>query len=303
LTDATVNRSSLGTLPNSRAKRAKDSPAHDERDAATGPLNRYMSLLELVAAFPGTLILTDVSTLSGLPKTTAHRLLTGLARAGLVEGGGRNGAYRLGDRLVRLMHNSAADGWITALARPHLENLTARIRETSYLCRIVGHRIQVVTSEAPAAQWRTYVQPRVEMAPHAAATAKAILAFQDEAIVARALAEPLEKMTAYTVTDPERVRQTYARAREDGFATCVSEIDEGLGALGVPVREAGGRVLYSLGVTGPVQRIMDEGREERLAALRDTAAALATTLAFGSAIAARTEDARPRGGEGHAPVP
>lgn len=262
-----------------------------------------MSLLELLAAFPGTLILTDVAALSGLPKTTAHRLLTGLARAGLVEGGGRSGAYRLGDRLVRLLHNSAADGWITALVQPHLESLTARVGETSYLCRIVGHRVQVVVSEAPSAQWRTFVQPRVEMAPHAAATAKIILAFQDEALVEKALAGPLEKMTAHTVTDPARIRRTYAKAREDGYATCVSEIDEGLGALGVPVREAKGRVLYSLGVTGPVQRIMDEGREKRLEALRATAAALARTLAMGSDIVARAESGRPKVGEDHASAP
>ncbi|WP_166652552.1 IclR family transcriptional regulator [Enterovirga rhinocerotis] len=259
-----------------------------EHGPASGPLDRYISLLELVAAFPGALILTDVSTLSGLPKTTAHRLLTGLARAGLVEGGGRRGAYQLGDRLVRLLHNSAADGWISALARPHLEALSARIGETSYLCRVVGHRVQVVTSEAPAAQWRTFVQPRVEMAPHAAATAKAILAFQDEALVSEALAEPLPRLTAHTVTDPARIRDIYAKAREDGFATCVSEIDEGLGALGVPVREPGGRVLYSLGVTGPVQRIMDQRWEERVSAMKEVAGALATTLAAGSAIAART---------------
>lgn len=293
---AGVNRSTLGKLPKSRANRLKKSPGEGEREAASGPLHRYMSLLELVAAFPSALILTDVSTLSGLPKTTTHRLLTGLLRAGLVEGGGRNGAYRLGDRLVRLLHNSAADGWISALARPHLETLSARVGETSYLCRIVGHHIQVVASEAPEAHWRSYVQPNIEMAPHAAATAKAILAFQDEAIIGKALAEPLERLTAYTVTDAQSVRRTYAKVREEGFATCVSEIDEGLGALGVPVSEQGGRVLYSVGLTGPVQRIMGAGIEERIAGLREAAAALSATLAFGSSIAARHEGTPPHTG-------
>lgn len=281
-----VNRSSTRNASNDRTDRA-GKPAAADREGPSGPLSRYMSLLELVAAFPGALILTDVSVLSGLPKTTAHRLLTGLSRAGLIEGGGRNGGYRVGDRLVRLLHNSAADGWISALARPHLETLRARVKETSYLCRIVGHRIQVVTSEAPESHWRSYVQPNIEMAPHAAATAKAILAFQDEAIIDKALAEPLPRLTARTVTDPKTVRRTYAKVRREGFATCVSEIDEGLGALGVPVREPGGRVLYSVGVTGPVQRIMGEGLDERIAYLREAAAALSETLAFGSAIAHR----------------
>jgi len=286
----------LGKAPKNRARQARKPDGEGEGEAAGGPLHRYMSLLELVAAFPGALILTDVSALSGLPKTTTHRLLSGLIRAGLVEGGGRRGAYRLGDRLVRLMHNSATDGWISALARPHLEALSARVGETSYLCRIVGHRIRVVASEAPAAQWRSYVMPDIEMAPHAAASAKAILAFQDEAIVGKALAGPLPRLTAYTVTDPHSARRTYAEVRAQGYATCVSEIDEGLGALGVPVSEPGGRVLYSVGLTGPVQRIMGAGIEERIAGLRDAAAALSATLAFGSAIAARSEETPPVAG-------
>jgi DNA-binding IclR family transcriptional regulator len=194
-----------------------------------------------------------------------------------------------------LLHNSTVDGWISALAQPHLQTLSARLGETSYLCRIVGHRIQVVTSEAPEAQWRSYVQPDVEMAPHAAATAKAILAFQGKAIVDKALAEPLLKLTAYTVTDPESARRTYAKVREQGFATCVSEIDEGLGAVGVPIREPGGRVLYSVGVTGPVQRIMDDRLENRISGLQETAAVLSPILAFGSDIASRREETRPAG--------
>ncbi len=260
------------------------------QESVTSPLHRYMVVLELVSAFPDALILTDVSTLLGLPKTTAHRLLSGLARVGLVEGGGRSSRFKLGDRLIRLMHNSAVDGWISALAQPHLEVVNAKLGETSFLARIVGHRILVVTSESPEVHWRSYVQPNIEMAPHAAASAKAILAFQTEAIVAKALAEPLPRLTAYTNTDPDAVRAIYAQAREDGFATCVSEIDEGLGGLAVPVIQAGNRILYSLGVTGPVQRIMDDGLENRIAVLKEVSIALAKTLSAGSAIAARTQN-------------
>ncbi len=291
---ASVNRRSSNKAPKRRANRVGKLASEGGRNAANGPLHRYMSLLELVAAFPGALILTDVSTLSDLPKTTVHRLLSGLVRAGLIEGGGRNGAYRLGDRLVRLLHNSAADGWISALARPHLQALSAHVGETSYLCRIVGHRIQVVTNEAPKAHWRSYVQPNIEMAPHAAASAKAILAFQDETIVEKALAEPLPRLTVHTVTNPESVRRTYVKVRKQGFATCVSEIDEGLGAISVPVSEPSGRVLYSIGVTGPVQRIMGAGFEKRLAGLREAAAVLSATLVFGSDIAARSEGTPPK---------
>ncbi|WP_442869414.1 helix-turn-helix domain-containing protein [Bradyrhizobium sp. CCBAU 11434] len=44
-----------------------------------------MQVLELLATFPGALTLADVSSLLDLPKTSAHRLLKGLVRAGLAK--------------------------------------------------------------------------------------------------------------------------------------------------------------------------------------------------------------------------
>ncbi|MGY3473570.1 helix-turn-helix domain-containing protein [Bradyrhizobium ottawaense] len=58
-----------------------------------------------------------MSSLLDLPKTSAHRLLKGLVRAGLAKDNVGGRAYQLGDRLVRLLHATADDGWIVALAR------------------------------------------------------------------------------------------------------------------------------------------------------------------------------------------
>lgn len=252
-----------------------------------GPLDRYMSVLELVAAFPGAVTMSDVCAIQGIPKTSAHRLLGGLARAGLIEGGGRHRPYALGPRLTRLLHAAAEEGWIAALARPTLEALASERGETTYLNRLVGHTVRVVCSVSPEVQWRSYVQPELEMPPHAAAAAKAILAFQNPALVRKALEGPLPALTGQTRTDPDAVLHDYAEVREKGWATCVSEIDEGLGALGVPVRLADGSVLYSLGLTGPVQRIFNDDLPARLAGLERAAATLGTALSLGSEIAAR----------------
>ncbi|MFE1599463.1 IclR family transcriptional regulator [Methylobacterium sp. ID0610] len=259
----------------------------EEVPSGAGPLDRYMTVLELVATFPDAITMSDVCTLLDLPKTSAHRLLAGLLRAGLIEGGGRHRTYSLGTRLVRLLHTSAEDGWIIALARPTLEALTAERGETCYLTRLIGHGVRVVFSVSPEVQWRSYVQPGLEMPPHAAATAKAILAFQDQALIRRALERDLTALTSQTRTAREAILADYAGVRAKGYGTCISEIDEGLGALGFPVRLDDGSVLYSIGLTGPVQRVFNDDLPVRIASLDKAAATLSRLLSHGSRIAKR----------------
>ncbi len=253
-----------------------------------GPLGRYMSVLELVAAFQGALTLADAATILDLPKTTVHRLLKGLERADLVQSGqGRNRAYNLGPRLGRLLHAVADDGWITALARPHLQELVETSGETCYLTRLVGRRVLVAVSVSPEVRWRGYVQPGIEMLPHAAATAKAIMAFQSDALIGQVLNETLPKFTANTRTDTVWIESEFAKVRERNYATCVGEIDEGLAALAVPIKQPDGQVLHALGVTGPLQRIMDESMPQRIHALQKTASKLESALSLGANITKR----------------
>ena len=253
---------------------------------ANGPLDRYMSVLELIAAFPDALTLADVSAMLDLPKTTAHRLLGGLKRSALVRGGTGGRTYQLGERLQRLLHATAEDGWLTLLARPHLKHLTEASGETCYLTRLIGARVVVAVSQAPDVRWRSYVQPGIEMPPNAAATAKAIIAFQNENLIAEALVGPLPRLTVHTRTDPTVVMKELAEVRRLGYASCIGEIDEGLAAIAVPVTQPDGQVLHALGMTGPLARIMDKRLVGRIEAMKRTATLLAAALSLGLKIKA-----------------
>jgi len=259
----------------------------EEDDGASGPLGRYMQVLELVAAFPGALTLADVSSLLDFPKTTAHRLLKGLVRAGLAKDGVGGRAYHLGDRLMRLLHATADDGWLVPLVRPLLQQLTERTSETCYLTRLIGTRVVVAVSQSPDVHWRSYVQPGIEMPINAAATGKAIMAHQSEELIAQALSHALPILTVNTRNERAFIEQEFAAVRRRGYATCIGEIDEGLAAIAVPVVLASGAVYHSVGITGPLQRIMNDHLEDRLSALRDTAMALAKVLSIGEKLLSR----------------
>ncbi|MCA6111574.1 helix-turn-helix domain-containing protein [Bradyrhizobium sp. CNPSo 4026] len=256
----------------------------------SGPLERYMQILEVLAAFPGSLTLADIAALLELPKTTAHRLLRGLARSGLANGGG-NRPYEVGERLMRLLHASADEGWLTSLARPHLRALTESTRETCYVTRLVGSRVVVAASLSPDARWRGYVQPGIEMPINAAASAKAIMAYQEKAAIDKALSHELPMLTAKTRRDRVWIERQLAETRKRGYATCIGEIDEGLAAIAVPVKLSSGIVLHSVAMTGPLQRIMNDQLAERLKALGRAADALAALLSIGERVKGIRESA------------
>ncbi|WFU31420.1 IclR family transcriptional regulator C-terminal domain-containing protein [Bradyrhizobium brasilense] len=251
-----------------------------------------MRILEVLAAFPSSLALGDVAALLELPKTTAHRLLRGLARSGLAKGGG-NRPYELGERLMRLLHASADEGWLASLVRPHLRTLTDSTGETCYVTRLIGARVVVVASLSPDARWRGYVRPDVEMPINAAASAKAIMAYQSKGTVEEALSHELPMLTVNTRSDRVWIEQQLAETRHRGYATCIGEIDEGLAAVAVPIKLSNGMVLHSVAMTGPLQRIMNDQLSDRLKALRSTANTLAALLSIGEQLRRMREISRP----------
>lgn len=260
----------------------------DAKVAEARPLERYFRILEVVSAFPDELGVTEIATFLALPKTSAHRLLNALVELGVLStGAGRARSYLIGDRLTRLIHASGDDGWIASLCREPLRSLAERLGETCYIARLSGHRVSVVIAEAPDRGWTWYVRPGQEMLSHAAASAKAILAFQPDEIVRTAIGNSPEPVTTRTMTDSGELKGELAAVRRDGYATCIGELDESLAALAVPIRFKTGEVLYSLGVAGPLAKITDQDKTLRVEALVKTAHLLAGPLSTGSTILSR----------------
>jgi DNA-binding IclR family transcriptional regulator len=248
------------------------------------PLERYIRILELLSAFPDGLSLTDVATMEELPKASAHRLLKTMQELELVAPAGAGAlAYVTGSRLRKLAFMSADTTWVDVVMRPYLRELTAETGETSFIAKLEGNIVRSIANEAPDTPWRGFVLPGREMHPHTAASAKAILAFQDEKTIVRALREPFEKFTRETNTSKTRLMKEFESIRKTGFATCIGEIDEGLAAVAVPIVIGGPEVVYSLGLTGPLNRVLARDLAVLAALMKGYAKRIATGLSVGLA--------------------
>lgn len=244
------------------------------------PFDRHFRVLETVAAYPRGLGLTEIATILTLPKSTAHRMLRTLTASGLLAcRNTRAGPYLPGDRLLRLIRSSMPDAAVERVFQPLLGEMVEKTGDTCFVARLSGHAIRSVAMATPQNDVHVYVVPGSHLSPRHAASAKAILAFQDKALLEKVLAGS-DAPTAPSASVSEQFEAELAAVRSSETAYNAGEDIAGYAAVASPVHSVGLGVQYSVAVTGTSDRLMADGRSEFLAR---------TTRQFAARIAAALE--------------
>lgn len=245
------------------------------------PLERYLSIVEVVAAFPDGIGLTQIMEIIGLPKTTVHRLLNGLVETGaLVQSKHWAPTYTLGARMLRMLYVGTPDEWIQPLTRPLLANLADRTGLSAFVAKLSDTEVRSVAMAAPEdASARGYVVPGRQLWPHAGSSAKAILAFQPQHVLDAILPSPLPQLTDRTITDLKALEKEFRKIRKEGLATCVAEDFAGFGGLACPIELEKVGVIYSVAVTATTEVLFGSQQAFYTAELRRAAKRLSHAIA------------------------
>jgi len=245
------------------------------------PLGRYVRILESVAPSRAGLTLTEIAHEAGLQAGTVHRLLRGLLDLDLLRARAGSKSYVPGPRLKNLLHLTMDMAEYSDLAQVTLDRLVEEFGETAHLARLNGDCAESVLMKQPLGSDRAFVQPGRRLPLHAAASGKALLAFQDEAFVSRYLSGTRARYTERTKVGEDEIRRDMERIREDGMAVCENELDAGVLSYGHPVPAGDGHVLYSIGITGLADRFHLVDRTRIREKLSEAAAELSRSLGFG----------------------
>jgi DNA-binding IclR family transcriptional regulator len=265
-----------------RAAAPDAEPGPPERDALDGnavrSVDRAAALLLALGESAGDAGVTELARRLGLHKSTASRLLATLQRRGLVEQDEESGKYRLGLVMIRLAERAERTLDLKGIAYPELERLARATRETVSLGVLEGDAyLTVAQVDGPnmsaCPDWTGRTSPL-----HCTASGKVLLAALAERDVLRIARPGLPARTERTITTLETLMEELAKVRRRGFATAFSEWLAGTNAIAVPVLDARGRVIASVGVWGPSFRITPARVAELVTAARATAAAITTRL-------------------------
>jgi IclR family transcriptional regulator, KDG regulon repressor len=187
-----------------------------------------------------------------------HRLATTLIEEGLLEQNGEDGKYRLGLLLFELGSQVRRKMDVSAEARPALRMLAEKTGETVHLA-VLDHRSVLYGNRIESNRAIRSGFGLGTRAPlHCTAMGKALLAFQDDEVVAEALKAGLPASTPRTITEPRAFRKELESVRARGYANEDEEIEAGLRSIAAPVRNDAGQVVAAIGISGPAQRLSKE---------------------------------------------
>lgn len=191
----------------------------------------------------------------GLAKSTVHRLATTLTLAGVLEQNPETGKYRLGLALFELgaLVRRKMDVW--SEARPQLQSLREQTGETAQLA-IFDHLSVLYIHKMESRQAVRMASNVGSRGPaYCTGVGKALLAFQPPEVLQQVLDAGLARYTPNTMTTSIALEADLAAVRARGYAIDNEEMEIGLRCVAAPIRDHAGRVIASIGVAGPVQRM------------------------------------------------
>lgn len=229
---------------------------------------------ERASGAPRSLSVADIAAQLGIDKSGASRTAATLADQGYLQRDPVSRRYQLGAKLRSGTPPRDGVQALKAYAHPFLVALMKRTAECAHVAIHADGRALIVDDvESDATTLKVTAEIGRSMLMHCTAVGKALLAFADLPVP-----ELLPRRTDRTLVDPDELTADLARTRRLGYAFDDVENEPGVRCLAAPVREAGGRTVACIGISGPTVRIpldrVPELAETVMASARELSAAL-----------------------------
>lgn len=214
---------------------------------------RAVRLLKLFTIERPELTLAELSRLSGLNKTTTHRLLRALRSEGLIERNSVTSAYSLGAGLMALGVQALASSDLRRRVRPLLKSLAHDSGETATLEVPIEDSMLILDEVTGRHVVGAVGNVGTRWPLHATSTGKALMAFDEHGL--ERLPASLEALTARTLVNREAFKPELINIRRRGYAVTVDELEDGFTAVATVIRTPLGDVQGALSIGGPTQRL------------------------------------------------
>jgi DNA-binding IclR family transcriptional regulator len=247
--------------------RTKPTAMDGQSGEAKQGLERSFAVLDLIAARPCRVV--DVMRDMGLPWATAHRTVKKLEKAQFLMLNPDNSHYEIGPRMWHLGSSYLANNKMLKAAISYLaKDRDIRGVDVQVVERIGSYSV-VIHAEKRQVQEISKAQYGYHIPLHAGSKGLVLLAYEPEAFISSYVAQPLEQLTATTITDPAALRERLAEVRADGFAQTEGDVQAFTGSIAAPVFGGKGTVVgcicfVYLKKIARDQALMDELKEALL---------------------------------------
>jgi IclR family pca regulon transcriptional regulator len=218
-------------------------------------LARGLAVIQSFSQATSFLTVSQLCKATGFSRSSVRRCLYTLNKLGLADSeDGRR--FTLLPRILTLGHSYISSLPLAKVAQPILDRLSQVLCESCSIAMLDGHDVIHVA--------HSNVSRVLAVDLSMGSRLPAIYTSMGRVLLAHLPAKELEAHlahaefiphTKHSITDIKGLRQAIHIARRDGFSVADQELEMGLCALAVPLRNAAGRVIAALNVGAPVQRV------------------------------------------------
>jgi DNA-binding IclR family transcriptional regulator len=201
--------------------------------------DRVLHILRELGGYPDGVGLEQLARDLGIPKSSLHRALAALTRAGFADHDSR-GLYRVGIELVRIAFAYYEQLDRRQIVDPLLRRLADRFGETAHYAEMDGTEVVYLAKMTPpgrGAQMTSIVGGRNPA--YCTGLGKALLAYllADSAAVDAYVAThgPFAKRTPKTLTEAAALAAEFERIRQRGYALDDAENEDGINCIAFPL--------------------------------------------------------------------
>jgi IclR family acetate operon transcriptional repressor len=249
---------------NTTPLRSDAKPDSEERLVGS---DRVLAVLTELARHPEGIGLDDLARSVASPKSTVHRALVSLRKAGFAAQDGR-GHYMLGDEFLRMAfaHHEARPDHIRV--QPILETLAVRYGETAHYAVLDGPSVVYRSKvDPPTGSVRLNSTVGGRNPAHATGVGKLLLSYAlpDRAAVTAWVGDRvLERPTENTKSSVDEIHADLELIRERGYSIDDQESEPGINCLAIPAFltsptvPSGAISVSALAYRTPVGKLVDE---------------------------------------------
>jgi len=250
-------------MPLTTAKKNQPRRTEPRETPSIQSLDRGLLILEAVGKSPDPVSLGQLAAMLGIDRSSAFRLANTLKRRGFLANPIAGRDYVLGSSVWRLWRQYDWSKMLARVAHEPLKALAAETNETAHLAVREGKRALFI-DHVTSSHVISIAGQTGELVPlYCTSHGKALLSnFEEQDLMGLFGSKPLKAYTKNTIQSIQLLAEECRSIRENGFATDESEYLEGVRCLAAPIRDRGGDVIASIGISAPSARFPKERERE-----------------------------------------
>jgi DNA-binding IclR family transcriptional regulator len=233
----------------------------------------------------GSVGIRELSTITGFPPSTIHRIVTTLVERNYFQQDPVTRRYSLSYRLLELGSRYQQQTHLTTIALPHLEQLMAEARESVNLAvRDGDSMVYLDTVQSNYSMLRLFTQPGARVPLYATGVGKLFLSQMQDSKLDRYLqrSQPTP-YTPHTLVKKANIAYDLKKIRTRGYAVDNQEMEEGVRCVAALIFDHQGKPAASVSITGAAMRITPDRIEQLGTLVKACAAAISSQLGFNPA--------------------